>query len=316
MMKRVWALATIALAAAAYGCSSGAVAPVHGATNFAYVSNFAGAGSSQIAIFGLPVTASSVPTIVTPAGLQSVTALTFDASGNLWAVNDFTTAAVTGYGLPLSNASTPIATINIPGAMNPNAIAFDKSGNMWVTDAGKNNVFEFTPPFSGSITPAPAVTITSVTAPTGLAFDAAGNLYVSKGVFGSGAIEIFNPPFSNGQLPTASPLTGSVQPGALAFDAAGNLYTLNTNGDIDRFNAPTAGGKPVSIRLSGGNTLITNFGGLAFDSAGSLYATNISSPQLYLFANAATTFSGNMPVPLVVLIAGFGTNGSGGVAVR
>ncbi|HME80577.1 MAG TPA: hypothetical protein VKF82_00725 [Candidatus Eremiobacteraceae bacterium] len=314
-MKRLCLLAGLAALASA-GCSAASVnPPPPAAAHNVYVSNFANSGS-QIAIVGLPATVSSVPTIVAPAGLHAVTALAFDGSGNLWAVNDFSTAAVNGYSLPLSNASTPFATINIPGAKNPVALAFDSSGNLWVADGGTNLVLKFTPPFSGSVTPAPAVVISSVTAPSGLAFDSAGNLYVSKGILGLGAIEIFNPPFSTGQLPTAAPLTGSSQPGALVFDAAGNLYTLNTNGNIDRFTAPTAGGGPISVEQTGSNTLITNAGALAFDSNGNLYATNIQSPQLYLFSNAAATFSGNMPVPMLLTLTGFGVNGTGGVAIH
>ncbi|HLN08780.1 MAG TPA: hypothetical protein VK281_07465 [Xanthobacteraceae bacterium] len=311
-MKRPWLLAGLA-ALASTGCSAASVNPAPpAAAHYVYVSNFSG-GTSQIAVVGLPVTGSSIPTIVAPAGLHSVVALAFDSSGNLWAVNDFSTAAVTGYSLPLSSASTPFTTINIPGAKNPIAIAFDTSGDLWVADAGTNDVLEFTPPFSGSITPTPAVVITSVTAPEGLAFDGSGHLYVSKG---PGGIAIFNPPFSTGQLPTATPLTGSVSPGALTFDGAGNLYTLNNNGNIDRFNAPTAGGGPISVELSGADTLITDAGALAFDSNGNLYATNIQSPQLYLFSNAAATFSGNMPVPMLLTITGFGVNGTGGVAIH
>jgi hypothetical protein len=311
-MKRLWLLAGIAALALA-GCSAASVSPgPPSPTHFAYVSNF-GTTTNQIAIFGLPVTPGSMPTIVAPAGLHAVIGLAFDGSGNLWAVNDFSTAAVTAYTLPLTNASTPFATINIPGAKNPIAIAFDKSGNLWLADGGTNNVLEFTPPFSGSITPAPAVTITSVTGPGGLAFDSAGNLYVSKA---AGGVAVFNPAFHNGQLPTATPLTGPTAPGALAFDAAFNLYVLNGNGDIDRFNTPTAGGGPISTSLSGVNTLITNPGTLNFDAAGNLYATNIQSPQLYVFSNAAATFSGNMPVPMLVTITGFGVNGTGGVAIK
>jgi hypothetical protein len=311
-MKRFWFLAVLA-ASAATGCSAASVNPGPPAsTQFAYVSNFAGS-SSQIAVFGLPLTASSVPTIVAPTGLHAVIGLAFDPAGHLWAVNDGTTAALTGYTLPLTNAGAPFATINIPGSLNPIALAFDKAGDVWEADAGTNKVLEFTPPFSGSITPAAAVTITSVAIPVGLAFDSAGNLYVSKG---AGNIEIFNPPFVTGQLPTAAPLTGPTAPGALAFDGAGNLYDLNSDGSISRFNAPTAGGGPISVQLSGTNTLITNPGSIAFDPSGDLYATNIQSPQLYLFANAATTFSGNMPVPLLLQVMGFGVNGTGGVAIH
>lgn len=305
------------LLVASSGCSSSSTSPPpSGAAHNLYVTDFAKPG--HIAIVPLPISGGSVPTsIVAPAGLQNVTELAFDASGNLWAVDDFTTAAVTGYSLPITNSSAPFATINIPGALNPDALTFDKTGNLWVADAGTNKVYEFVGPFSGSITPAPAVTISSVTAPAGLAFDTAGNLYVSSAIFGSGTIQIFNPPFSTGQLPTGSPLTGPQQPEGLAFDAAGNLYTANfSNGAIDRFNAPTAGGGPISIHAAGTETLIISGQSLAFDSGGDLFATNIQNPVFYLFPNAAATFS-TTPVPTVVTISSFGAlTGTGGIAIH
>jgi sugar lactone lactonase YvrE len=317
-MKRLWLLAGI-IALTSVGCSAASTnpGPPPGSGQFLYVSNFSNPG--QIAIFSLPLSGGSVPTtVVAPAGLKFVVGLAFDHQGNLWAVNDTTSAEVTGYKLPLTSTSTPFATINIPGSMNPVAIAFDAAGNLWVGDGGTNKVYEFVGPFSGSITPAPAVTISSVTAPGGIAFDAAGNLYVSKAVFLSGAIEIFNPPFTTGQLPTGTPLTGSSQPNGLAFDATGNLYTANVNdGSIDRFNAPTAAGGPISTHLGGSVTLIFTGEQLVFDTTGNLYASNLQDPMLYLFPNAASTFSTTTPVPTIITINAFGaTQSTAGLAIH
>lgn len=306
-MKRLWLLAGIIILTS-IGCSAASTnpGPPPGSGQSIYVSGFT--GTPQVAIFSLPLSGGSVPTsVVTPAGLKFPVGLAFDHQGNLWAVNDATSAEVVGYTLPLTSASTPFATINIPGSMNPVAIAFDATGNLWVGDGGTNKVYEFVGPFSGSITPAPVVTISSVTSPGGIAFDAAGNLYVSKSVFGSGAIEIFNPPFTTGQLPTGTPLTGSSQPNGLAFDASGNLYTVNVNdGSIDRFNAPTAGGGPISTHLGNSVTLIFTGEQLVFDASGNLYASNLQDPMLYLFPNAASTFSTTTPVPTIITIAAFG----------
>jgi DNA-binding beta-propeller fold protein YncE len=187
---------------------------------------------------------------------------------------------------------------------------------MWVADAGADKIYKFVGPFSGTMTPVPTVTISSVLAPSGMAFDGAGNLYVCKAIFGSGAVEIFTPPIMTGNSPTASPLTGSSQPTGIAFDAAGNLYAVNVNdGSIDRFNAPTAGGGPISIHAGGTETVITTGVTLAFDSAGNLYATNLQNPLLYLFPNAATTFS-STPVPTIVTVGAFGVGGTAGLAIK
>jgi sugar lactone lactonase YvrE len=307
----------IALASGMLGCSAVSTNPIPpGPAHTLYVTNFAGAG--QLATFALPLSGGSTPTnVFTPAGMHSVTALTFDNAGNLWAVNDTTTsAAATGYTLPITAASTPFASINIPSPKNPIGIAFDASGNLWVSDAGANAVYEFVGPFSGTMTPIPAVKITSVLAPSGMAFDGAGNLYVCKAIFGSGAVEIFNKPFVTGQSPTASPLTGSSQPTGIAFDAAGNLYAVNVNdGGIDRFNAPTAGGGPISTHAGGTATVITTGVMLAFDSTGNLYATNLQNPLLYLFPNAAATFS-STPVPTIVTVGAFGVGSTAGLAIK
>lgn len=317
-MKRFLGLITvIALTSAALGCSAVSTNPTPpGPAHTLYVTNFASTG--QVATFGLPLSGGSTPIgVFSPAGMHSVVALTFDNAGNLWAVNDTTASpAVTGYTLPITATSTPFASINIPSPKNPLGIAFDASGNMWVADAGANVVYKFVGPFSGVMTPAPAVTLTSVLAPSGMAFDGAGNLYVCKAVFGSGAVDIFTPPITSGQLPTASPLTGSSQPTGIAFDAAGNLYATNANdGSIDRFNAPTAGGGPISIQAAGTETLITTGVMVAFDSTGNLYATNLQNPLLYLFPNAASTFS-TTPVPTTVTIGAFGIGSTSGLAIK
>ena len=81
-MKRFWFLAVLA-ASAGSGllCGIGQPGAAAGLDPVAYVSSFAGS-SEQIAIFWLPLTVSSVPTIVVaPTGLHAVIGLAFDTDG-------------------------------------------------------------------------------------------------------------------------------------------------------------------------------------------------------------------------------------------
>jgi serine/threonine-protein kinase len=300
-----------AASAALFGCSSSSTSgpPPTPAPQAIYVSSFNNPG--VLAKIMLPLSITSTVTHLTPTGLNQSISLRFDHAGNLWSCNDFTTASATGYAAPITNASTPFSTINIPTAANPEAVAVDAAGNLWLADGGANKVYEFTPPFAGSITPTPAVTISSVTAPTGLAFDAAGNLYVSNET--AGTIDIFNPPFTTGQSPTATPITGMGEPKGLAFDATGNLYIADFMGFVYRMNAPTAGGGAVSIKDTA--TTMNSPEDVAVDSAGNLYVTDLNTPNLYMFPTATAAFSATM-APSVTLPLGFaaGIHG-GGVAI-
>jgi streptogramin lyase len=293
-----------------FGCSSSSTStPPTPAPQAVYV---ASANSpSEIAKIMLPLSATSTVTYLTPTGLHSSTALRFDHSANLWSVNDFTTALATGYTAPITNASTPFATINVAGSLNPEGIAFDATGNMWIADGGTNKVYEFTPPFSGSISPTPAVTISSVKFPTGLAFDAAGNLYVSDQNLGT--IDIFNPPFTTGQSPTATPITGLSEPTGIVFDATGNLYIADFTGFVALKNAPTAGGGAISIKDTA--TGMNSPNDVALDRAGNLYVTDLNIANLYMFPTATTAFSATL-APSVTLPLGFAAGVKGdGIAI-
>ncbi|MBV8222003.1 MAG: hypothetical protein JO293_01450 [Candidatus Eremiobacteraeota bacterium] len=315
-MRRL-ALTSIALALAVmpgFGCSSSSTTPTPTpAPQAVYVSSFNTPG--KIGKAALPATAASTVTYLTPTALNGSVQLRFDASGNLWSMNDTnTTGQVTGYAPPITNASTPFATITIAGSQFPVGLAFDKSGNMWVADSGTSKVYEFTPPFSGAISPAPAITISSVINPAGLVFDTAGNLYVcAGGGVQAGTVQIFNPPFHSGQSPTATPITGLHIPTSLAFDAAGNLYVTNFMGSVARFNAPTAGGGAVSITDT--STGINSPQDLAFDNLGNLYVTDLAHATVSVFPLATTAFSATLAPSVVLTLSGFATPNAGGIAI-
>jgi sugar lactone lactonase YvrE len=144
----------------------------------------------------------------TASNLNGVKALTFDSSGNLWAV-DFRQSRVLEYTTPFSTheaaalaigqtsftsrecAFTSTCAANSTNLFDPNAVAFDSGGNLWVADGDNNRVLEYSAPFStheaaalvlgqsGLTGHAAATTPTGLGAPEGLAFDSGHNLWVA-----------------------------------------------------------------------------------------------------------------------------------------
>jgi sugar lactone lactonase YvrE len=144
----------------------------------------------------------------TASSLNGVKALTFDSSGNLWAV-DFRQSRVLEYTTPFSTheaaalaigqtsftsrecAFTSTCAANSTNLFDPNAVAFDSGGNLWVADGDNNRVLEYSAPFStheaaalvlgqSSLTGHEAATTqTGLSAPEGLAFDSGHKLWVA-----------------------------------------------------------------------------------------------------------------------------------------
>jgi|GEM_PF-2020667 len=319
MARLVKASVAAVAAALIVGCTTGnqITLPPPGSSpsvsQVVYVTSF-NQSPQTAALITLPVTLASVPTYITPSGIDQVAQLTFDRSNDLWSVNDTASSPqATGFTRPLTGASSPFASVNIPTPSAPVGIAFDASGNLWVSDGNLNKIYEFVGPFSGTSTPTPAITLTAgLNGPGNLAFDAAGNLYVANEV--TSTVLIFDAPLSNGEAPTGSPITGLNGPTALAFDASGNLYIGNfNNGSIARKNAPTAGGGAVETTDTA--TTMTRASGLAFDSAGNLYATDLQHPTLSVFPLATTAFSSSLAPSVTLTLTGFGTGSAGAVAV-
>lgn len=290
---------------AVVGCSSSATTTPSGSTQALYVGAFS--GSPPFAEVFFPFSASATVSLFTTAGVTSVKDLAFDSAGNLYVSTLGNQVFVFAH--PLTSASTPIATINLPGGGNPLFITIDTSNNLWVSDVNNNKVYEFTGPFSGTTTPAPAKTLsTDLVATSGIAFDTTGNLYV--GDAGSNDIEIFAAPIVDAETPNATKLTGATNVRDLAFDQSGNLYAGLFSGTILRYNAPTAGGGAPSITDS--STGIAHAYFLAFDASGNLYVDDgINTNNVYLFTSPATTFSTSSAPSATLPLSGFASSANG-----
>jgi len=292
-----------ALTAGLLGCSSSSTSSTPTpppAVVALYAANFG--APPNLARITLPFSSSSAVTTISPASITSQADVAFDSNSNLYVSGGGATVWVFAH--PVSSASTPTATINLPVNADPVWIAFDSSNDLWVSDANNAKVYEFTPPFSGTITPTPAVTLsTGLPSPTGIAFDAAGNLYVGND---AGTIQIFTKPILNNASPTAAPLTGAVTCRGLVFDQAGNLYAGSLSGSIERYNAPTAGGGAPSIVDPQASTTLTHSYFLAMDSQGNLYASDsLATNKIFQFTSVATTFSTTSAPATSLVVTGF-----------
>jgi sugar lactone lactonase YvrE len=152
------------------------------------------------------------------AALNFPTELTFDASGNLWIVDQgnnrlleykppFTTGQSASVVLGQADFTSSSTGTTATGLSGPYGIAIDSSGSAWVSDYGNFRVLKFTPPFSSGqaaslVLGQPNFTTKAVSGngqidvpnPYGLAFDSSGNLFVAE--VGWSRVVIFAPPFS------------------------------------------------------------------------------------------------------------------------
>ena len=255
-----------------------------GSTQTVYWTYFAVPPTPGIDFAGLPLSSGTSPTSV-PTGsstLSSVSAVTFDASGRLWAINFPATGGIVAdvFTLPITPASKPVLVFGLPSTGNIDHITFDAAGNLWASDFFNLLEYKFTPPFTTSRTLVPAVTLPlpGFTNPAGIASDAAGNVYVSDvGSPGTQSIAVFRAPVTNTSTP-AFYLNGLVGPGGLIFDAQGNLYaSSNPVGQpksIVRYNSNNlvSGARPNIVNTLGPTgSYEAEF---AFDAAGNLYVAD------------------------------------------
>jgi len=171
-------------------------------------------GMNASIVVGQPDIASSAAS-TSQAGLNAPESIAFDASGNLWVVDEDNNRILEFASASLAQDRPP-ATLEIgqpPGANQfntsagaltrsglhaPVGLAFDAAGDLWASDRINNRVLEFKPPFTDGMNasieigqPAGSSEFTSNTAetsqdglsnPLGVAFDSAGNLWVADQV--------------------------------------------------------------------------------------------------------------------------------------
>jgi sugar lactone lactonase YvrE len=238
----------------------------------------------QLAATGDPTPAVTIS--ANAASLHAPGSVAFDASGNLWALNESgdTLVEYTPSQLASSGDPVPAVTISSDGTSltNPYGFAFDTSGDLWVSNnEDPGTVVEYTPSqLATSGNPTPAVTISanasfSLDGSSGVALDASGDLWVTN--TGNDTLVDYTPNqlVASGDPTPAVTISANASsidgPYSLAFDAAGDLWVPNYSTDaIVEFTPSqltTSGDPTPSNTISGGSTGMTGPGGVAIEQA-------------------------------------------------
>lgn len=256
--------------------------------------------STQLTTSGISATA---PTLILNSSVFAVPQdLVFDASGNLWVIDNGVTvsgvaakpaiyefAAANLASQPSPVTASPSITITSPGFKSPQQAAFDAKGDLWVSDPGNNTIMEFAQSqlMAGGADVAPAIEFQS------------------------------QPAFSSGFASSSNSALG------IAFDSAGNLWVANNGSNtIFEFNAsdlipnvtahvPYLLTPQVVLSNSTGSTAIQGPWGLAFDSSGNLWVSNVGywgetngltqkANTIVEFPKSSLTTTGT-PAPAIIL---------------
>ncbi len=204
--------------------------------------------TNTVTIHAQPFTATSTPLVkfTLPGSANNPYTLSLDNSGDIW-VGDRNGAAshLYEYVAPFTNSSTPALTLtSANGLTDATGTAFDASGHMAVGQEVSSNVLIYNLPLI--VSSMPAATIPLAANGQGVAFDSAGNLYAVL-ESGAGGVEVFRPPFTNGELPAFS--FGSAIGAFPTFDASGNLWVPDFGQHVNEYSPPFSASSTVVLSL-------------------------------------------------------------------
>jgi len=190
------------------------------------------------------------------------------------------------YALPITAASTPVATI--PDAF-VSGIAFDSAGQMLVDVGGQIQVFD--QPISNGAAPAFVISAPSGSGllfAGGLAFNAAGALFVGGGLVPNGchefcthtaSVSVLDGPISSSSVVKFTFVESNGCCFSLvsyeAFDKRGDLWAVVGEAILDETAPPFSGNSQTQIALAPPYTIPL---GVAFDSAGNMYVSTGRAP--------------------------------------
>ncbi len=155
--------------------------------------------------------------------------MAFDSHGTLWVADfnkglvGFSAVQVSTGGHNVTAAYSVVDTIVYTQGMQ--AITFDSAGNAWVSEAGADQLVEFSAAQLDQAQPTtPAMRINSQFAdPSALTFDTHGNLWVANELHYE--LDMFTPAqLAAGGFPLPTIAINTVRPAGLAWDNNGNLW--------------------------------------------------------------------------------------------
>lgn len=206
-----------------------------------------------VTVYSQPVSASSSPFAQFNTGTttqDNVYGGAIDAAGTLWLSNRNTVTPnikISTVTPPFTNSST-LTTVLTPtnGIHDPAQIAFDNNGHMAVAEQVASDVVIYATPVTSASMPTAKIALTSFG--QGVAFDSAGRLFATSAY---NTIEVFTPPFSNGQSPSFT-ISGLADTDFITFDSSGNLWApeCHTPGSVLEFLPPFSSGSTPSLTIT------------------------------------------------------------------
>jgi hypothetical protein len=211
-----------------------------------------GSNPSVVAIYAQPITAASTPTtsFSLPVSVNAYS-LTLDPSGNIWVADRAgVNSHIYKYTPPFSNGSTPALTLNnaTNGLTDSAGLAFDAAGHLAVGEEATNTLLIFNPPITGASIPAATITLDG--AGEGVVFDATGRVFA---VNPNTDVQVFTPPFSNGQAESFH--FGAINGFSIGpkFDSLGNLWVANSgSNNVVEYAPPFSAATVPAVTITNG----------------------------------------------------------------
>ena len=215
----------------------------------------------------------------TGGGLNEVSAVAVDASGNVWAANigGNSISKFNPLGKPLSGSGYTGGGIDAPIAL-----AIDSSGNVWAASGSPNNsVNELSS--TGSPVSASGYTGNGLDNPCSIAIDASSHVWVAN--CATTSISEFSTGGSSISIVTSGGLN---HPDGVAIDASGNVWAANGDKDtISEFDS--SGAANENSPFSGGGLIFPNT--VAVDASNNVWVAN-ENLSISEFSSAGSAVSG------------------------